>query len=281
MYLHRMRASLDEGGKPAALDGVIVGQSILAGTAFAGMIQNGIDMSSVEGLADSPYVTAIADHHISLHSPQTGIPVLWWRAVGHTHTAFAAECFVDELAHAAKQDPLAYRKVLLTKAGAKRHLAVLERVAAEFGWDAELAEGHGKGIAVHESFASYVAQIAEVSVDKGKVRVHRLVCAIDCGIFVNPMTIQAQVEGGLVFGLSAALNMRLDIKDGRVVQSNFHDYTPMRIGEMPKVSVHIVDSGEKPGGVGEPGTPPIAPAVANALFDATGQRLRSLPFRLR
>jgi isoquinoline 1-oxidoreductase beta subunit len=277
MYLHRLRAALGADGGISAWHDTVVGQSILAGTPFAAMIKDGVDESSVEGAHNSPYLGAIAAHRVELHSPTPGVPVLWWRSVGHTHTAFAVESFIDELAHAAKKDPLAFRRALLAKAGAKRHLAVLDKAAAGFGWNRPLAKGRGKGIAVHESFGSYVAQAAEVSVEGATVRVHRVVAAIDCGLFVNPLTIEAQVEGAIAYGLSALLRSEITFKEGRVQQSNFHDYPVLRIQEMPKVEVHIVDSGEKPGGVGEPGTPPIFAAVCNAIFACTGKRIRRLP----
>jgi isoquinoline 1-oxidoreductase subunit beta len=281
MWLHKIVAGLDDEGAISGWHNVIVGQSIIEGTPFAPMmIKDGVDATSVEGAADSPYLKTVSDHLVELHSPNPGIPVLWWRSVGNTHTAFVVESFIDELAHAAKQDPLAFRRALLTRADAKRHLAVLNKAAQEFGWDKPLPKGHGKGIAVHESFNSYVAQAVEVSVDKGQLRVHRVVAAIDCGIFVNPESIRAQIEGGIVFGLSAALYGEITFKDGKVLQSNFHDYPVLRMPQMPKVDVHIVDSGLPAGGVGEPGTPPIAPAVANAVFAATGKRLRQLPLRL-
>jgi isoquinoline 1-oxidoreductase beta subunit len=280
-FVHRLRAALADDGSVEAFAGTAVGQSILAGTAFAAMVKDGIDSASVEGMADSPYLGGVANHRVELHTPSPGVPVLWWRSVGHTQNAFAMEGFIDELAHAAKQDPVAFRRRLLKAAGEKgrRNLAVLERAVEAFGWDKPLPEGHGKGVAVHESFGSHVAQVAEVSVSGGRVRVHRVVAAIDCGVFVNPLTIEAQVQGAIVYGLSAALSGQITFREGRVVQSNFHDYPTLRLDQMPKVEVHLVDSGEKPGGVGEPGTPPIAPAVANAIFAATGQRLRSLPFR--
>jgi isoquinoline 1-oxidoreductase beta subunit len=279
MFLHRMRAQLDDKGVPSAFEDVIVGQSILTGTAFAAAVQNGIDSSSVEGVADSPYLPAIAHHRVGLHSPTLAVPVLWWRSVGHTHTAFAMEGFIDELAAKAGRDPLAYRRELLARAKAERMLGVLNKAAAEFGWDRPLAEGRGKGLAVHHSFGSYVAQVAEVSVRGRRIQVHRVHCAIDCGIYINPLTIEAQMQSGIAFGLSAALHQALELRAGRVAQSNFHDFPTLRLDEMPEVVVHIVDSGERPGGVGEPGTPPIAPAVANAVYNATGKRLRSLPLR--
>jgi isoquinoline 1-oxidoreductase beta subunit len=204
--------------------------------------------------------------------------VLWWRSVGHSHTGFVVESFIDELAHAARQDPLAYRRSLLP--AGSRDLRALELAAAKFGWGKPLAKGRAAGLAVHESFGSHVAQVAEVSVEDGRIRVHRVVCAIDCGPVVNPLTVEAQMQSGIVYGLSAALYGQITLKDGQVEQSNFHDYRVVRLDEMPVVEVHIVPSTEKMGGVGEPGTPPIAPAVANAVFALTGKRLRSLPFTL-
>jgi isoquinoline 1-oxidoreductase beta subunit len=274
-----LRARLGEQGVPRAFEDVIVGQSILTGTAFAAMVQNGIDSSSVEGVADSPYLPAIEHLRVGLHSPAVAVPVLWWRSVGHTHTAFAMECFIDELAAKAGQDPLLYRRELLGRAKAQRMLGVLDKAAAEFGWERKLADGRGKGLAVHHSFGSYVAQAVEVSVRGRRIQVHRVHCAIDCGIYINPLTIEAQMQSGIAYGLSAALHQVLELRGGRVAQSNFHDFPSLRLDEMPEVVVHIVDSGERPGGVGEPGTPPIAPAVANAVFNATGKRLRSLPLR--
>jgi isoquinoline 1-oxidoreductase beta subunit len=210
--------------------------------------------------------------------------VLWWRSVGSTHNAYATRTFIDELAVAAKRDPVEYRRSLLAKE--PRYLGVLDLVADKSGWRKPLPAGksgeqRGRGIAVHKSFDTYVAQVAEVTVKKGgPFTVDRVVCAIDCGIAVNPDVIRAQMEGGIGFGLSAALHGAITLKDGMVEQSNFHDYPPLRINEMPKVEVYIVASTENPTGVGEPGTPVIAPAVANALAAATGKRLRSLPLTL-
>jgi isoquinoline 1-oxidoreductase beta subunit len=223
-------------------------------------------------------VKATPNHLVELHSPKSPVPVLWWRSVGHTHTAFVMESLVDEMAHAVRKDPLEYRRARLQ--AHPRHLRVLELAAEKAGWGAPPPAGRSRGIAVHESFGSFVAQVAEVSVDAGKIRVHRVVCAVDCGICVNPSGVAAQMQSGIVYGLSAALHGAITLKNGRVEQSNFHDYEVLRISEMPGVEVHIVPSAEKSGGAGEPGTPPIAPAVANAVFAATGKRLRSLPFRL-
>jgi isoquinoline 1-oxidoreductase beta subunit len=279
MWLSRFRAALGEDGKPLAWSHTIVGQSIIVGTPFAPMmIKDGVDVTSVEGAADSPYLDAIPTHRVDLHSPTSPVTVLWWRSVGHSHTAFVVESFIDELAHAAKQDPLEYRRTLLPKDSRERR--ALDIAADKFGWGKPLPQGHAAGLAVHQSFGSYVAQIAEVSVEDGKPRVHRVVCAVDCGPVVNPLTVEAQMQSGIVFGLSAALHGELTLKNGRVEQSNFHDYPALRLPEMPNVEVHIVPSTDKMGGCGEPGTPPIAPAVGNALFALTGKRLRQLPFKL-
>ncbi len=279
MYLHRARVALDAAGMPSAWDHIIVGQSILAGTPFEPMmVKDGVDATSVEGVSDSPYLKAMANHRVQLHSPRTGIPVLWWRSVGHTHTAFVMETLIDELAQTAGKSPLEYRRQLLKDH--PRHLGVLNLAAEKIGWDtSKPLVGRARGIAVHESFGSFVAQIAEVSIEHGKVRVHRVVCAVDCGIAVNPDGVVAQMESGIAFGLGAALHSALSFKDGRVQQSNFHDYRVLRLNEMPLVETHIVPSTERPSGVGEPGTPPIAPAVANAIAALTGQRLRELPLR--
>jgi isoquinoline 1-oxidoreductase beta subunit len=278
-YLHRLRVGVGADGLPSAWAHTIVGQSIIAGTPFEpAMVKDGVDVTSVEGVADSPYVKDLADHLVDLHSPQTGIPVLWWRSVGHTHTAFAMESMIDELAAAAGRDPLEYRRALLAKH--PRHLGVLNLAAERAGWGTKLAAGRARGIAVHESFGSWVAQVAEVSVAEGALRVHRVVCAIDCGVAVNPDGVVAQMESGIAFGLGAVLHSRIDLREGRPQQSNFHDYRVLRLDEMPKVEVHIVPSQERPGGVGEPGVPPVGPAVANAVFALTGRRLRELPLQL-
>lgn len=279
MWAHRLRVGVGTDGMPVAWRQTIVGQSIVEGTAFAPMlIKDGVDGTSVEGAADSPYVKATPNHLVDLHSPRTAVPVLWWRSVGNTHTAYVMETFADELAHAAGQDPLEYRRRLLKDH--PRHLGALNLAAEKAGWGRPLPLGRHRGLAVHESFGSFVAQVAEVSVADGRVRVHRVVCAVDCGVCVNPAGVRAQIESGIVFGLTAALYGELTLKAGRVQQSNFHDYPLLRFNEMPQVEVHVVASSEKSGGIGEVSVPPIAPAVANALFAATGKRLRDLPFRL-
>jgi len=277
-YVHRARIGLGGDGLPVAWEHAMVGQSILAGTPFESMmVKNGIDATSVEGVADSPYLKEIPNHRVELHSPKTDITVLWWRSVGHSHTAFVMESLIDELAHAAGKDPLEYRRRLLQKH--PRHLGVLNLAAEKAGWGRALPSGRARGVAVHESFGSFISQVAEVSMQGGRIRVHQVTCAIDCGIAVNPEGITAQMESGIAYGLGAALHSALHLKNGRVQESNFHNYRVLRLSEMPVVEVHIVPSTEKPGGVGEPGVPPIAPAVANAMFALTGQRLRELPLR--
>ncbi|KRA82014.1 twin-arginine translocation pathway signal protein [Lysobacter sp. Root667] len=280
MYLQQAKIAVDAQGYPVAWQHRLVGQSILGGTPFeAALVKNGIDSTSVEGVADSPYLKDIAHHRVELHSPKTGIPVLWWRSVGHSYNAFVMESLIDELAHAAGKDPVEYRRALLK--AHPRHLGALNLAADKAGWGVAPAKGRGRGVAVHESFGSYLAQIAEVSVENGAIRVHRVVCAIDCGVAVNPEGVRAQMESGIAFGLGAALHSALNFKDGRVQESNYHDYQVLRLHEMPQVEVHIVPSTERMGGAGEPGTAPIAPAVANAVFALTGQRLRELPLRLK
>jgi isoquinoline 1-oxidoreductase beta subunit len=207
------------------------------------------------------------------------VPVLWWRSVGSTHTAFSTEVMIDRLAHAAGKDAVAFRLGLLKEH--PRHARVLKLAAQKAGWGKPLPKGRARGVAVHEAFHTYVAEVAEVSVaDDGSFRVERVVCAVDCGVAVNPDIVRAQMESGIVFGLSAALYGEISLKDGIVQQSNFHDYPILRIGDMPRIEVHIVKSSEAPTGVGEPAVPPIAPAVANALFAATRKRIDRLPLRL-
>ncbi len=276
LYVHRLRAGLDANGAIVAWEHRIVGQSILAGTPFEStMVKNGIDPTSVEGAANLPY--DIPNLNVELHTTKVGVPVLWWRSVGSTHTAYSTETFLDELAHAAGRDPLELRRALLAKH--PRHLAALNLAAEKAGWGQTLPAGRARGIAVHESFNSIVAQVAEVSSrPDGLPRVERVVCAVDCGTAINPDVVRAQMEGGIGFGLAGALWSEVTLVQGRVEQRNFDDYRPLRIMDMPAVEVHIVPSGAAPTGVGEPGVPPIAPAVANAYFQLTGHRVRRLPF---
>ena len=276
LYVHRLRAGLDANGAIVAWEHRIVGQSILAGTPLEAMrVKDGIDPSSVEGAANLPY--DIPNLSVELHTTKVGVPVLWWRSVGSTHTAYSTETFLDELAEASGRDPLELRRALLARH--PRHLAVLNLAAEKAAWGQVLPPGRARGIAVHESFNSVVAQVAEVSRrPDGLPRVERVVCAVDCGTAINPDVVRAQMEGGIGFGLAGALWSEVTLVEGRVQQRNFDDYRPLRIVEMPAVEIHIVPSGAAPTGVGEPGVPPIAPAVANAFFRLTGQRVRRLPF---
>jgi CO/xanthine dehydrogenase Mo-binding subunit len=284
--LHRMRAGLREDGTPVAWSHRVVCPSIVAkflpdwlpdfATRIAGPLKGGVDQGAVEGAAQLPY--AIPHLEISYSRADLGVPVGFWRSVGHSQNGFVVESFIDELAALAGQDPVAYRRMLL--AGHPRHLGVLELAARESGWGAPAAGGRARGVAVHESFGSWVAQVAEVSVQAGQVRVHRVVCAVDCGIVINPDTVRAQMESGIVFGLTAALHGKIEIEKGRARQSNFHDYRMLTMRDTPVIEVHIVSNSWDPGGAGEPATPPIAAAVANAVFAATGKRVRSLPIVL-
>ncbi len=274
---HSISAGLGVEGNPLAWQHRIVCQSFIAGTPFESVvIKEGVDETAVEGAKDIPY--EISNLLVDWQMAPGGVPCLWWRSVGHSHNAFVVETFIDELAHAAGKDPFEFRRALL--ANHPRHKRVLEFVAEKAGWGKPVAEGRGRGIAVHESFGSFVAHVIEASVSKdGRVRVHRVVGAIDCGPVVNPDTIRAQIEGGAVFALTAALYGEITFEKGRVKQRNFHDYPMLRMKEMPEVEAHIVPSEERMGGVGEPGVPPVAPALANAVFAVTGKRVRRLPVR--
>jgi isoquinoline 1-oxidoreductase beta subunit len=275
MYFHKMEAGLNAEGQLTGWRHVIVGQSIMAGTPFAAMIKDGIDGTSVEGAANIAY--AIPNVAVDLSTTTTGVPVLWWRVVGSSHTTYAVEAFIDEVAHAAGQDGFTFRRKLLDQH--PRMKAVLELAAEKAGWSTPLPPGKGRGIAVAEAFKTLVAQVAEVSVGKdGQVKIDRVVCAVDCGTPINPDIIAAQMEGGIGFGLGAALYGAITLKDGRIEQDNFNGYRVLRMNEMPKVEVHIIPSAEPPTGVGEPGVAPLGPAVANAIFAATGKRNYVLPF---
>lgn len=231
------------------------------------------DKTASEGLYDQPY--AIAHQRIAHQATLSGVPVGFWRSVGHSHNAFFTESFVDELAHAAGADPLAYRLSLLD--GLPRHAAVLRLAAEKAGWGQALTKGRARGLALHESFGSIVAQVLELSLEGGKPRVHRIVCAIDCGIVVNPGIVAQQMESAVIFGLTAALFGRIDIKGGEVQQKSFPDYPLLTLAQTPVIETHLIQSEHPPSGVGEPGTPPVAPALANAWFALTGERKRRLP----
>ena len=272
-YYDRLSAGLDANGRPVAWTHRIAGSSVMA-RYVPPLFKNGLEPDAVEAAAETPYT--FPNMHVDyVRVEPRGIPTAFWRGVGATHNVFVVESFIDELAHAAKQDPLAYRKALVTH---PRALAVLNLAAEKAGWGQPLPAGRGRGISVQFAFGTYLSQMAEVEMAAdGSVRVHRVVCALDCGMAVNPDTIAQQVEGGTLFGLTAALYGAITLKNGRVEQANFNDYRPMRINESPVVETHLVQSAEAPGGIGEAPTSAIAPAVTNAIFAVTGKRIRTLP----
>ncbi len=278
---HKIRAGLDAKGAVTGWQHVMVGKSIMIGSPFEAMlVKNGVDGTTVEGASDTAY--ALPAYRFEVHNAREGVPVLWWRSVGHTHTAHAMEVMIDELAHAAKVDPVAYRLSLL--ANAPRLSGALKLAAEKANWgngqDKAGEKGRGLGVAVHESFGSYVAMVADVTAGTGSIKVNRIVAAVDVGIAVNPDIVRAQVEGAVGFALSSVLRNRVTLKDGVVQEKNFDAYEPTRMSEMPVVEVHIVPSQAAPTGIGEPGVPVLAPAISNAVFAATGQRLRALPLDL-
>jgi isoquinoline 1-oxidoreductase beta subunit len=275
-YVHKVQVALGPDAMPVAWHHNIVGQSILAGTPFSVTIKNGIDDTSVEGVIGSPYLSSIPDHFVGLTTTSEVVPVLWFRSVGNSHTAFVMETMIDQLAHEAGIDPVNYRRRFFKEH--MRHLGVLDLVAEKGNWAAAPPAGRYKGVAVHEAFGSFVAMIAEVSVQNEKVRVHKVDCAIDCGLVVNPDGVRAQMESGIIFGLTMALYGELALQNGRLQQSNFYDYRMVRMNESPEINVYVMNSSEKLGGVGECGVPTVAPAIANAVFAATGRRIYDLPF---
>jgi isoquinoline 1-oxidoreductase beta subunit len=272
---NRFTAVLGKNGLPLAWRHEIAGPSIFA-RVLPERAGDGKDFTSTEGAANLPY--DIPNLEVRYAMANTAVPVGFWRSVGSSQNAFVTECFLNELAAAARQDPYEYRRKLLAKH--PRHKGVLDLAARRANWSRKLPAGRHRGIAVAQSFGSYAAQVAEISIERNRVRVHRVVCAIDCGMVVNPGIIEAQMESGIVYGLTAALKGEITLDRGRVSQGNFNDYPLLAIDEMPAIEVHIVKSTESPSGVGEPGTPPIAPAVANAVFAATGKPVRQLPIRL-
>ena len=281
LFHHALEAALDGGGKLVGWRHRLVGQSIMAGSPFESMmIKDGVDHVSVEGASNLPY--AIPNLTVDLHTPtDIPVPVLWWRSVGSSHTAYSTEVFLDQVAAAMGKDPVALRLELLGEH--PRHAGVLKLAAEKANWGRPLkaaaGERRGRGVAVHESFNSFVAQVAEVTVKKdGSIKVDRIICAVDCGTAINPDNIRSQVEGAVGFALSAALSGEITLNEGRVVQGNFDGYPLLRIGDMPAVEVHIVPSTSAPTGIGEPGVPPLAPAVANAIAAATGKFLHRMPF---
>ena len=272
----KLWAGLDGTGKVQAWKSRIVGPSIMS-RFFPGSVKNGLDDTATEGIATLKY--DVPNFLVEYLLTETGVPVGFWRSVGNSHNGYIAECFVDEMAKAAGKDPFEFRRGILSKDSRQR--GVLELAAEKAGWSKPPAAGRYRGIAVVESFGSHVAEVVEISIDRKAhtLQVHRVVAAVDCGRHVNPETIRAQIEGGIIYGLTAALKGEITIANGRVEQANFNDYDMVRINEAPQVEVHIVESNDGPGGIGEPGTPPIAPAVCNAIFAATGKPVRRLPIR--
>jgi isoquinoline 1-oxidoreductase beta subunit len=275
LTVHRSRLALDADGQPLAWHNRVVSQG-LSGMEMLGMAGADFDGSQVEGLQGQPYRVPVVN--LEAHLLQSPVSTLWWRSVGHTHTSFLEETLFDEAAHAAGADPLDYRLVLLKDH--PRYLALLQKVREMSGWGRELPAGSGLGVAIEESFGSIVAEVAQVRVDGEDIRVEKVWCAADCGFAVNPLGVREQMESGIIYGLSAALYGEITLENGRAVQDNFDGYRVVRIDEAPAIEVAIIQSGAAMGGAGEPGTPPIFPAVGNAIFAATGKRLRSLPFRL-
>lgn len=274
--LHQLKVGLDDLGNISGWQHKLVTQSIFSGTPFAPMmVKNGVDHSSVEGLVDTPY--RIDNFSVRAYNAESPVPVLWWRSVGHNHTAHVVETVIDELARLSGVDPLEYRLRLLPDA---RDKATLKLVAGKSGWGKRMRGGRGSGIAFHKSFGTRVAMVADVSIDGDDFRVDKIVAAVDCGVAINPDIVAAQIEGAIGFALSTLLRNEITLKDGAVQQSNFHNYEPTRIREMPVVEVHIVPSTEPPSGIGEPGVPPLAPAVGNAIAAATGKRMYRMPFSL-
>ncbi len=276
MNFHKVQVGFDAKNQLLAWDHHIVGQSVIGGSVFEPMmVKNGIEPTVTEGVSDTPY--SFAHFRCQQTRAETPLTTLWWRSVGHTHTAYVMETMIDELAEKANKDPLQFRKGLLKKS--PRHLAVLKLLEAKTGWGKKKpAKGRAWGLAIHESFNSVVGHVAEVSIENNKPKVHKIWSAVDCGKVVNPEGAKTQVEGAIVFGLSAALSQKIELKNGEISQGNFHDYPVMRIQDMPEVSVDFVATEDPPTGLGEPGLPPIAPAVANALYRLNKKRLRVLPF---
>jgi isoquinoline 1-oxidoreductase subunit beta len=274
-YYDRLAAGLDEQGMPVAWTHRVTGSSILARWLPAAF-KDGFDRDAVEGAAKPPYTLPNIQVEYVRQEPPSGITTAFWRGVGPTHNIFMVESFIDELAAAANKDPVDYRRALLDNSPRAR--AVLELAAEKSGWGQKLPPGRGRGVSVQFAFGSYLSQVAEVAVAKdGGVRVQRVVCAVDCGMVVNPDTVRAQIEGGIIFGITAALFGEITLKNGRVEQSNFDNYRMLRINEAPVVEVHTIKSTEAPGGIGEPGTAAVFPAVTNAIFAATAKRIRKLP----
>lgn len=270
--VQQFAAGLSADGKLEAFKAKIVSPSIFT-RALPQFVQNGIDSSSVEGIADSQY--EIDNVHVDYVMQEVGVPVGFWRSVGHSQNAFAMESFVDELANAARADQVKFRRALLK--GKPEHLDVLNKLAEAANWGSPPA-GRTQGIALHESFGSIVGEVVEISMQDGKMKLEKVTCVVDCGVVMNPDTVEAQMQSSVVYGLTAALFGKIDIEEGRVKQSNFHDYQMARLAHVPEINVVIAPSGRAVGGIGEPALPPLAPALANAVFTATGKRIRKLPF---
>ncbi|MFY9699686.1 MAG: xanthine dehydrogenase family protein molybdopterin-binding subunit [Rhodoplanes sp.] len=275
LVLHRVKVGLDASGRIMGWRHKIVCQSLFIGTPLeSSLVHNGVDEGSVEGVINTPY--DIGDFEVESFNARSPVPVLWWRSVGHSHGAHVMETVIDELARLARQDPVAFRLALLAQK--PRDAAVIRLAADRTGWGQPTPAGRGRGFAYHSSYNTRVAMVAEVSVVGSAIKVERIVAAVDCGVAINPDIVKAQIEGAVGFALSACLRNQITLSNGRVQQSNFDDYEPTHISEMPQVDVHIVASQADPSGIGEPGVPPLAPAIGNAIFAATGKRLRSLPF---
>jgi isoquinoline 1-oxidoreductase beta subunit len=277
MHLHRARIGFDERGNVLAWDHALVGQSIVTGTMFQGMVKNGVDGTATEGMR-APYPIPM---RLTVHHPQVNVPVLWWRSVGSTHTAFVMETLLDDIARTTKQDPVAYR-LRLFGTQHPRHRAALQLAVDKSGYGKrQLPAGRAWGVAVHESFETVVAYVVEASVKDGSPVLHTVTAGVHCNLAVNPRSIEAQIQGAAIMGLSMCLpGGAITLKDGVVEQSNFGDFAVPRITDAPAFAVHVVPSADAPTGMGEPGLPPLAPAFANAIAQLTGKPLRELPFKL-
>jgi isoquinoline 1-oxidoreductase beta subunit len=271
MFVHRVQAGVDAQNNIIAWHHRVVGQSVLSGTNW--LKKGEVDGASVEGIKTLPY--HIANLSVDAHTPELQVPTQWWRSVGSTHTAFAVECFMDDIARATQQDPFELRRKLLTKQ--PRHLGVLNTLLEKSSWKKERESNVALGMALHESFNTVVGQVARVRRVNGKMKLEHVTCVVDCGLAINPNVVEMQMESGIGYGLSAALTGAITLKDGHVQQSNFDDYTVLRMNQMPEVEVHIMPSTNKPTGVGEPATPVIVPALVNALATLNGKPIRSLP----
>jgi isoquinoline 1-oxidoreductase beta subunit len=276
LFVHKLRGALDAEGNIVAWENRLVGQSFIENTVFGFLMQNGIDPLAIEGASELPY--HVPNISVDTHIAKSGVPTLAWRSVGHTHTAFSKETFLDELLHMAGKDPIEARLAMMQD---ERGKATIRAAAERYGWGKAAEAGKGVGFAYTESFGGRVAQIAEVSLDSnGRIKVDKVVCAVDCGLAINPHIIEAQVESAIMFGLSAALYGGIKMTNGEVQTSNFHNYPIIRMFQAPAIDVVIMPSTESPTGIGEPATPVIGPAVANAWFRLTGERVRNLPFEM-